>query len=127
VAQEEDDSYEKKDKFPSYFGFQVRPLLPTQFIGNPITEIKQPVESTRPLNVVLTKNVAAVQGGQCYLGIGQAIQFDGMDFIIVANTKENLDKRATQVRGDGFTLPAHKYHPVAVIHEAAVTLEDDEL
>lgn len=88
---------------------------------------KKPVEPTRPLNVVLTKNVAAVQGGQCYLGMAQAIQFDGSDYIIVANTKENLDKLATQVRGDGYTLPADKYHPVAVIHEAAVTLDDDEL
>lgn len=88
---------------------------------------KQPVEPTRPLDVVLTKNVAAVQGGRCYLGMAQAIQFDGSDYIIVANTKANLDKLATQVRGEGFALPGNKYHPVAVIHEAAVTLEDDEL
>ena len=44
--EEDDDSNERKDKFPSYFGFQVRPLLPTQFIGNPITTIQQPVFST---------------------------------------------------------------------------------
>lgn len=84
-------------------------------------------EPTRPLNVVLTKNVEAVQGGQCYLGMAQAINFDGTDYIIVANTKGDLDKLATQVRGDEFTLPKNKYYPVAVIHEAAVTLEDDEL
>jgi hypothetical protein len=27
----------KKEKFPSYFGVQVRPVFPTQFIGEPIT------------------------------------------------------------------------------------------
>ncbi|MFN5844280.1 MAG: hypothetical protein ACK46O_01090 [Flavobacteriia bacterium] len=25
----------KKERFPSYFGFQVRPVFPTRFIGEP--------------------------------------------------------------------------------------------
>lgn len=31
----------KKDKFPSYFGFQYRPLFPTRFIGDPETIMVQ--------------------------------------------------------------------------------------
>ncbi|MEY4522158.1 MAG: hypothetical protein RIT10_1343 [Bacteroidota bacterium] len=68
VAQEEEDSYEKKDKFPSYFGFQVRPLLPTQFIGNPLTEIKQPVFTTS-----LSQTVGYSIGGNVRAGLSKRI------------------------------------------------------
>jgi hypothetical protein len=92
-----------------------------------MTSNNPPAEPTRPLNVVLTKNIVSIQAGKCYLGMGQAIVVDDVDYIIVANTKGDLDKLATKLRGEDFKLPSQKYHPVAVIHEAAVTLEDDEL
>jgi hypothetical protein len=71
VAQEEEDSNEKKDKFPSYFGFQVRPLLPTQFIGNPLTEIKQPVFTTS-----LSQTVGYSIGGNVRAGLSKRIALE---------------------------------------------------
>jgi hypothetical protein len=30
---------EREDKLPTYFGIQVRPVFPTQFLGNPVTSV----------------------------------------------------------------------------------------
>ena len=62
--------------------------------------------------------------GKCYLGVANALCIDGMDYIIVANTKDNLAHLAQRVSAE---IDPHHYFPVAVVHEAAVTLEDDEL
>lgn len=86
----------------------------------------QPPVPTRPLNVSLVKNLESVKAGVCYLGIANAMTVDGVDYIIVANTNEQLIKLASRMESS-HPLPPHKFIPVAVVHEAAVILEDDEL
>ncbi len=81
---------------------------------------------TRPLNVTLVKNVESVKAGVCYLGVANAFTLDGVDYIVVANTNEQLEKLASMLE-TSHPLPPHKFIPVAVVHEGAVILEDDEL
>lgn len=85
-----------------------------------------PVPATRPLNVALVKHVAATNPGKCYLGLANAICVDDVDYIIVANTKDQLETLAKTLGRLEPLLP-NKFFAVAVVHEAAVTLEDDEL
>jgi len=48
-AQDEfDEELDKKERFPSYFGIQVRALLPTQFIGQSELTLGKNGFSTNP-------------------------------------------------------------------------------
>ena len=58
--------------------------------------------------------------------MANAICVDGVDYIIVANTSDQLRALVTRIPED-CVVPGPKFFPVAVVHEAAVTLEDDEL
>jgi hypothetical protein len=61
----------KKEKFPSYFGFQYRPLFPTRFIGDPETIMIQEEFST-----TLSQQMGFSFGGTIRAGITKLIAIE---------------------------------------------------
>lgn len=72
----------RKEKFPSYFGLQVRPVFPTNFIGSPITEMSNDLYSTS-----LTQKMGYSFGGTVRAGVTKLIAIEtGINF-----TQRNFD------------------------------------
>lgn len=79
IAQE---TTEKKEKFPSYFGLQFRPVLPTQFIGSPET-----VLTNKEFTTTITQKMGYSFGGTIRAGVTKLIAFEtGINF-----TQRNFD------------------------------------
>ena len=72
----------KKEKFPSYFGLQVRPIFPTQFIGSSTTTLtKDEFSST------ITQKMGYSFGGTVRAGLTKLISLEtGINF-----TQRNFD------------------------------------
>ncbi len=72
----------KKEKFPSYFGLQVRPIFPTQFIGSSITELTKGEFSS-----TITQKMGYSFGGTVRSGFTKLISLEtGINF-----TQRNFD------------------------------------
>jgi hypothetical protein len=72
----------KKEKFPSYFGLQVRPIFPTQFIGSSTTELTKGEFST-----TITQKMGYSFGGTIRAGLTKLISLEtGINF-----TQRNFD------------------------------------
>ncbi|MEY3424860.1 MAG: hypothetical protein RL265_173 [Bacteroidota bacterium] len=72
----------KKEKFPSYFGLQVRPIFPTQFIGSSTTELTKGEFSS-----TLTQKMGYSFGGTIRAGLTKLISLEtGINF-----TQRNFD------------------------------------
>lgn len=73
---------EKKDKFPSYFGLQVRPVFPTRFIGSPET-----VLTNKEFSTTITQKMGYSFGATIRAGVTKLIAFEtGINF-----TQRNFD------------------------------------
>ncbi len=83
----------KKNRVPSYFGFQVRPVFPTRFIGNPeLTLSKDGFETT------LSQRMGYSFGGTVRAGITELISFEtGINF-----TQRNFDLSSSLVDSNSF-------------------------
>lgn len=66
----------RKPKVPSYFGVQIKPILPTQFIGNPtLTQEKEGFKT------VMTQKVGYSFGGVVRVGLSKLIALEtGINF-----------------------------------------------
>lgn len=72
----------KKEKFPSYFGLQVRPVLPTRFIGEPVSSFTLDGFSTS-----LTQKIGYSFGGTVRAGLTKLLALEtGINF-----TQRNFD------------------------------------
>lgn len=72
----------KKEKFPSYFGLQFRPVFPTKFIGTPITTI-----SDQEFSTTITQKVGYSFGGTVRAGFTKLLALEtGINF-----TQRNYD------------------------------------
>lgn len=66
----------KKEKVPSYFGFQVRPIFPTRFIGDPVLELNKDGYYTK-----LSQKLGYSFGGTVRAGITKLIALEtGINF-----------------------------------------------
>lgn len=66
----------KKEKFPSYFGIQVRPVFPTRFIGSPETILTQDEFTT-----TITQKLGYSFGGTVRAGLTKLLAFEtGINF-----------------------------------------------
>lgn len=66
----------KKERFPSYFGFQVRPIFPTRFIGEPETTL-----SKNEFTTTIKQTLGYSFGGTVRAGITKLIAFEtGINF-----------------------------------------------
>lgn len=72
----------KKEKFPSYFGLQVRPILPTRFIGEPEKTL-----INKEFSTTITQKVGYSFGGTVRAGLTKLLAFEsGINF-----TQRNFD------------------------------------
>lgn len=72
----------KKEKFPSYFGLQFRPIFPTNFIGSPET-----ILTKNEFTTTLTQKIGYSFGGTIRAGLTKLIAFEtGINF-----TQRNFD------------------------------------
>lgn len=69
LAQE--NTRKKKEKFPSYFGFQFRPVFPTRFIGEPET-----VMNNMEFSTTLSQKMGYSFGGTVRAGLTKLIAFE---------------------------------------------------
>jgi hypothetical protein len=66
----------KKERFPSYFGFQVRPVFPTRFIGEPEITL-----SKNEFTTTISQTLGYSFGGTVRAGITKLIAFEtGINF-----------------------------------------------
>lgn len=73
---------DKKEKFPSYFGLQIRPVFPTRFIGNPETILIQ-----NEFASTITQKIGYSFGGTVRAGFTKLLAFEtGINF-----TQRNFD------------------------------------
>lgn len=78
----------KRSKVPSYFGIQVSPVFPTQFIGNPVVELQEGGFSS-----TITQKAGYSFGATVRAGITELIAFDsGISF-----TQRNFDVQAAHI------------------------------
>ena len=71
----------KKERVPSYFGLQVRPIFPTQFIGESVTNFKQNEGETVIYNSSLKQTVGYSFGGTVRAGLTKLIAIEtGINF-----------------------------------------------
>lgn len=71
----------KKERVPSYFGIQVRPIFPTQFIGSSTTDFKQNDGETVIYSSVLKQKMGYSFGGTVRAGITKLIAIEtGINF-----------------------------------------------
>lgn len=71
----------KKERVPSYFGIQVRPLFPTQFIGSSTTNFKQNEGETVIFSSTLRQKVGYSFGGTVRAGLTKLIAIEtGINF-----------------------------------------------
>jgi len=71
----------KKERVPSYFGLQIRPIFPTQFIGSSTTEFKQNDGETVQYNSTLQQKIGYSFGGTVRAGITKLIAIEtGINF-----------------------------------------------
>lgn len=71
----------KKERVPSYFGLQVRPIFPTQFIGSSTTDFIQNDGETVRFNSTLTQKIGYSFGGTVRAGITKLIAIEtGINF-----------------------------------------------
>jgi hypothetical protein len=76
-SQEEEDPTEKRDKIPSYFGLQFRPIFPTRFIGKPTTTLSKDGFTTS-----VSQALGYSFGGIVRVGITKLIAFEtGINFV----------------------------------------------
>jgi len=61
----------KKERFPSYFGFQVRPVFPTRFIGEPETML-----SSNEFSTTISQKMGYSFGGTVRAGLTKLIAFE---------------------------------------------------
>lgn len=61
----------KKERFPSYFGFQVRPVFPTRFIGEPET-----VLTSNEFSTTISQKMGYSFGGTVRAGLTKLIAFE---------------------------------------------------
>lgn len=77
----------KKEKVPSYFGFQVRPVFPTRFIGNPITEFRSGSEEPLLLTTKFSQKLGYSFGATVRAGLTKLIALEtGINY-----TQRNFD------------------------------------
>lgn len=79
IAQE---NQPKKEKFPSYFGFQFRPVFPTRFIGSPETVLTNKEYSTS-----ISQKIGYSFGGTVRAGLTKLIAFETG----ISMTQRNFD------------------------------------
>ncbi len=66
----------KRERFPSYFGIQVRPILPTRYIGEPIS-----VLNSQEFSTTITQKVGYSFGGTVRAGLTRLLAFEsGINF-----------------------------------------------
>lgn len=71
----------KKERVPSYFGIQVRPIFPTQFIGSPTTNFQQNAGESVRFTSTLTQKMGYSFGGTVRAGITNLIAIEtGINF-----------------------------------------------
>lgn len=69
-------SQSRKPKVPSYFGFQVKPILPTNFIGQPVTK-----QEIKGFKTVMTQRTGYSFGGVVRAGVTKLIAIEtGINF-----------------------------------------------
>jgi hypothetical protein len=72
----------KKERFPSYFGLQVRPVFPTRFIGEPETLL-----TSNEFSTTISQKMGYSFGGTIRAGLTKLIAFEsGINF-----TQRNFD------------------------------------
>lgn len=72
----------KKERFPSYFGLQIRPVFPTRFIGEPET-----VLTNNEFSTTISQKMGYSFGGTIRAGLTKLIAFEsGINF-----TQRNFD------------------------------------
>jgi len=77
----------KRTKVPSYFGFQVRPVFPTRFIGNPELNLATPTTDTISFATTFKQKIGYSFGGTVRAGITKLIAIEtGINF-----TQRNFD------------------------------------
>lgn len=71
----------KKERVPSYFGIQVRPIFPTQFIGSSTTEFIQNDDESVQFNSTLSQKTGFSFGGTVRAGLTKLIALEtGINF-----------------------------------------------
>lgn len=79
----------KKERVPSYFGLQVRPIFPTQFIGSSTTNFIQNDGESVLYNSTLTQKIGYSFGGTVRAGLTKLIAIEtGINFY---NRNFNID------------------------------------
>ena len=77
----------KKERVPSYFGIQVRPLFPTRFIGNSTLSMEQEDPELIYITTTLRQKVGYSFGGTVRVGLSKLIALEtGLNF-----TQRNFD------------------------------------
>lgn len=72
----------KREKFPSYFGLQVRPVFPTRFVGEPVTTLSKDSYAT-----TLSQKIGYSFGGTVRAGLTKLLALEtGINF-----TQRNFD------------------------------------
>ena len=78
---------EKKERVPSYFGLQVRPVFPTRFIGNPELKIEQTDPESVYITTTLSQKIGYSFGATVRAGLTKLIALEtGINF-----TQRNFD------------------------------------
>ena len=71
----------KRAKFPSYFGFRISPVFPTQFIGERSLTLNQDVDDTFKLNTTINQKIGYSFGATVRAGITKFVAFEtGLNF-----------------------------------------------
>jgi hypothetical protein len=66
----------KRERFPSYFGIQVRPVFPTRFIGEPVTTL-----NSQEFSTTITQKIGYSFGGTVRAGLTRLLAFEtGINF-----------------------------------------------
>jgi len=74
-------SQKKKEKFPSYFGLQFRPVFPTRFIGEPILELNAPTSDQVQYSAKLSQQMGYSFGATVRAGVTKLIAIEtGINF-----------------------------------------------
>lgn len=81
------NAQEKKERVPSYFGLQIRPVFPTRFIGNPELNIEQTDPESVYITTTLSQKIGYSFGATVRAGLTKLIALEtGINF-----TQRNFD------------------------------------
>ena len=76
------NAQQKRAKVPSYFGLQIRPIFPTQFIGSSVTNFSENAGETIKYSSTLTQTMGYSFGGTVRAGLTKLIALEtGINFV----------------------------------------------